>query len=237
LSVDTCSTASLSDDSERSMNRSNKKDKKNSQQQEELSSQEKQRYIAMDCEMVGVGENGCQSALARVTLVDWDGQIVLDEYIRPDVEITDYRSFVSGISQSDLRKTTMDLPALRKLVLHQLDGRMLVGHALKNDLHALGIRHPWQLTRDTAKYEPFMKLRFDDGVLWPRKLRDLVTEKLSREIQPAGVPHSPFEDALAALDLYKKVRAKWEKVMDYKIKKTAEIEQRQTPTNPTKRKQ
>ena len=98
-----------------------------------------------------------------------------------------------------------------------------MGHALKNDLAALRIHHPWQDTRDTAKYEPFMKTRFDDGVLWPRKLRDLCKEKLGTDIQEFGKAHSPIEDATSALDLYKSVRNKWEKTMQYKINKTNEI--------------
>lgn len=188
--------------------------------------EEKSRYVALDCEMVGVGENGIQSAVARVTLVNWDGNILLDRYVKPDREITDYRTYVSGITEADYSNhDAIDLESCRKLVLNHLEGKVLVGHALKNDLHALGISHDWQATRDTAKYEPFMKTRFDDGVLWPRRLRDLTSEKLSREIQAPGAPHSPYEDAMAAMDLYKTVRNKWEKVMDYKIKKTAEIQQ------------
>lgn len=195
--------------------------------QPDMSVEEKSRYVALDCEMVGVGENGTQSAVARVTLVNWDGEILMDRYVKPDREITDYRTYVSGITANDyLHHEAIDLESCRKLVLNHLEGKVLVGHALKNDLHALGISHDWQATRDTAKYEPFMKTRFDDGVLWPRRLRDLTYEKLSREIQVPGVPHSPYEDAMAAMDLYKIVRNKWEKVMDYKIKKTAEIQQR-----------
>jgi RNA exonuclease 4 len=100
---------------------------------------------------------------------------------------------------------------------------MLVGHALKNGLRALGITHPWFMTRDTAKYESFMQVRFNDGVLWPRKLKDLLSEKMKREIRIPGKPHSPIEDALAGMDLYRTARRKWEKAMDCKIKKTLEM--------------
>lgn len=190
-----------------------------------VSSTERQRYIAMDCEMVGIGSDGFHSALARVTLVDWDGQVILDQYVRPTEDITDYRTYVSGVCESDLLNATMDIPTIRNIVMYHLEGKILVGHALKNDLYALGIRHPWQQIRDTAKYEPFMKVRFDDGILWPRKLKELAAEQLSQDIQLPGRPHSPIEDATTAMELYKKVRCKWEKVMDYKIKKTAEIQQ------------
>ncbi|CAB1114692.1 unnamed protein product [Ectocarpus sp. CCAP 1310/34] len=38
-----------------------------------LTAAEKAQYVALDCEMVGVGPGGCRSALARCCLVDWDG--------------------------------------------------------------------------------------------------------------------------------------------------------------------
>lgn len=184
---------------------------------------EESKYVALDCEMVGIGEDGHTSSIARVTVVDWDGNILLDEYIRQQEPVTDYRTFVSGIIPEDLENAVLSLQDCRKLVLQLLEDHILVGHALKNDLRALDISHPWWLTRDTAKYEPFMKVRFDDGVLWPRKLKELVSEKLHQEIQIVGKPHSPYEDALAALDLYRSVRTKWESVMAYKIDKTNQI--------------
>ncbi len=37
------------------------------------------RYLAIDCEMVGVGPAGTDSALARVTLVNYHGAVLLDK--------------------------------------------------------------------------------------------------------------------------------------------------------------
>jgi len=184
---------------------------------------EESKFVALDCEMIGIGEDGQISSIARVTVVDWDGKVLLDEYIQQEEPVTDYRTFVSGISPQDLEDATLSLEDCRKMVLELLQDHILVGHALKNDLRALDISHPWWLTRDTAKFEPFMKVRFDDGILWPRKLKELVSEKLHQEIQIEGKPHSPYEDALAALHLYQSVRPKWESVMAYKIDKTNQI--------------
>jgi len=195
-----------------------------------LSEEEKARYVALDCEMVGVGYHGQQSALARVTIINWDAEIVLDCFVKPEPVVVDYRTFVSGITKEDLESEyaiTMD--ECLWLVSDMLYNKILVGHALKNDLHVLGISHPWYDTRDTAKYEPFMKMRFDNGILWPRKLKDLTKEKLGREIQLPGNAHSAFEDALAALDLYKKNRSKWEKAMEYKLNKTRQIQNQAVP--------
>jgi hypothetical protein len=63
-----------------------------------------------------------------------------------------------------------------------------------------------------------------DKSLWPRKLKDLSLEKLGSNIQTYGKPHSPCEDATAALDLYKSVRIKWEQLMQKRVSKTNEIQ-------------
>ena len=176
------------------------------------------------------------SALARVTLIDWNGCTLMDEYVHQSPAlVVDYRTEVSGICPEHLVDAA-DITTIRQTVMDLIRNKIVVGHALKNDFHALGIRHPWHLVRDTAKYEPFMKTRDNCSIsssgsgsdnnnmmLWPRKLKDLARCKLQRDIQLPGMPHCPYEDALAALDLYKKVRVKFEKVMDYKMQRTAEI--------------
>ena len=193
-----------------------------------ISLEEQAQYLALDCEMVGIGVDGLRSTLARVSIVNWDGDIVYDQLIRPSEKVTDYRTFVSGITAADLENYDIvtDFHTCRTQVLEIVKGKILVGHALKNDFSALQIKHPWQQIRDTAKYEPFMKQRFEDGVYWPRKLKELVFENIyGMEIQQPGTPHSAYEDACAAMQLYQTVRDKWEKVMRYKIMKTAQIEQ------------
>jgi DNA polymerase III epsilon subunit-like protein len=222
------SDASLDCKPRRRRRANKKKSKNNTQQQQQntevvLSSDEQAQYVALDCEMVGVGPRGRKSSVAQVTLVGWNGEVIFDAYVKQDEEVTDYRTFVSGITEADLETAELTFSQCQAQVQELLEGKVLIGHALKNDLIALEITHPWSMTRDTGKYEPFMQVRFNDGVFWPRKLKDLVKERLERDIQIAGKPHSAFEDAMAALDLYRTVRRKWEKAMDYKIKKTEEI--------------
>ena len=115
--------------------------------------------------MVGTGPDGRRSALARVSIVDWRGRTVLDEYVRPDVEVTDHRTHVSGITSRHVERAAHTLDTIRPVVRELVRDRVLIGHGLKADLRALDMRHPWYDIRDTAKYEPFMQSRFDDGVL------------------------------------------------------------------------
>lgn len=59
--------------------------------------------VAMDCEMVGLGPSR-ESGLARCSLVDFDGLVIYDKFIRPEGEITDYRTRVSGIRPQHMEK-------------------------------------------------------------------------------------------------------------------------------------
>lgn len=103
--------------------------------------------IAIDCEMVGVGRimgyrmrNGkrtpnYRSALARVSIVDHDGHVVLDTFVKPGETVKDYRTAVSGVRPRDLNSpNAMSLSDVRVLVIKILRDRVVVGHAVHNDL-------------------------------------------------------------------------------------------------------
>ena len=108
--------------------------------------------------MVGVGPEGLDSAVARVTICNFSGQVILDKFVKVPVPVTDYRTFVSGIEAKDLEGDNAISPTeVRKLVKEILHGKILIGHALENDLAALQITHPWHDIRDSANYPPFMK--------------------------------------------------------------------------------
>jgi len=178
-------------------------------------------YFALDCEMVGVGPEGLDSAVARVTICGWTNEVLLDTFVQVPAPVTDYRTFVSGIEAKDLQGDgALALPEVQKRVKRLLSGKILVGHALENDLAALQIAHPWHDVRDTASYPPFMKrgeATHDPAAggtappLRPRKLKELVRDRLGRDIQDLGRAHDPVEDARAALALYKAVRPDWER--------------------------
>ena len=172
-------------------------------------------YFALDCEMVGTGPEGFDSAVARVTVVNWENEIVLDTYVKVPVPVTDFRAHISGIRQEDIEsEQAMSFDEVRSVVGNILRGKILIGHGLECDLCALGLTHPYCDVRDTARYLPFMReaTDYESGKpIWQaRKLRDLAWEKLERQIQIEGIPHSPLEDAIAALDLYKLCRKEWE---------------------------
>ena len=47
--------------------------------------------LSLDCEMVGVGPDGTRSALARVCIVNEQGNVLLDVHCKPKERVTDYR--------------------------------------------------------------------------------------------------------------------------------------------------
>ena len=172
------------------------------------------RVLALDCEMVGVGPEGSKSALARVVVVNASGHAVLDTHVQPHQAVTDYRTAVSGVRPHHLVGAP-SLSEVQATVAGLLHGRLLVGHALKNDLKALMLSHPRRLLRDTARYPPLMRKAPHVGGPTaearrgrPARLQELAAQHLGLTIQTGE--HSPVEDARAALLLYQKFAAEWE---------------------------
>ena len=44
-----------------------------------------------------VGVEGPDDALARVSIVNYNGHVLLDKYVRPERRIVDFRTWVSGV--------------------------------------------------------------------------------------------------------------------------------------------
>ncbi|KAH0880769.1 hypothetical protein HID58_068163 [Brassica napus] len=157
--------------------------------------------VAMDCEMVGVSQ-GTKSALGRVTLVNKWGNVLYDEFVRPVERVVDFRTHISGIRPRDLRKAK-DFRVAQTKVAELIKGKILVGHALHNDLKVLLLTHPKKDIRDTAEYQPFLKDKTR------KSLKHLASEFLGADIQNGE--HCPIDDARAAMLLYQKNRREWER--------------------------
>ncbi len=168
----------------------------------------KDKYLAMDCEMVGVGPNGKRSALARVSIVDWDLKVVLDTYVQVMDRVTDYRTPVSGIKPKHLKgSNAMNFRKCREYVAKLLKDKIVVGHGLENDFDALRLCHPQDLIRDTSLYVPLQ--RRDGGKWRSKKLRELVQNYLRIDNFQKG-EHDSVHDARAVMQLYHIFHRKWE---------------------------
>ncbi|XP_059808930.1 interferon-stimulated gene 20 kDa protein-like isoform X2 [Hypanus sabinus] len=107
------------------------------------------KYVAMDCEMVGLGCNGRDSGLARCSIVDYDGKVIYDKFIKPDGTITDYRTPVSGIRPSDM-DTAVPYQIAREEILEILKGKIIVGHDPRSDFCVLNTDVSNYAIRDTS---------------------------------------------------------------------------------------
>ncbi|KAJ9615741.1 hypothetical protein H2200_001818 [Cladophialophora chaetospira] len=151
---------------------------------------------ALDCEMVLTSDD--KYSLARVSLVDWSGKIVLDKYVKPSLPIKNYFTEFSGITQEILKDVTTTLADIQKQLLDILgQDSILFGHSLESDLNALKLTHPFVV--DTSIVYPHPR-----GLPLRSSLKFLANRYLKREIQKGGANgHDSVEDAQAVLDLVK----------------------------------
>lgn len=165
--------------------------------------------VAIDCEMVGVGAGGTRSVLARVSVVDFEGAVLLDRLVLPQERVTDYRSHITGITAATLRgKNVISEAAARQKTAEVLEGKVVVGHSLQNDFQALMLSHPHEHIRDTALYRP---LRPPGRENRTPSLAGLVEHWFREKIHQGQ--HDSIEDARMALRLYRLKSRAWEKQM------------------------
>jgi len=60
------------------------------------------KFVAVDCEMVGIGPDGKASSLAWVSVVNFHGVVPLDEFVRQRERVVDYQTEYSGIRPGEL---------------------------------------------------------------------------------------------------------------------------------------
>lgn len=158
------------------------------------------KYIALDCEMVGIGPPPHNSSqLARVSLVNFHGDQIYDSFVLPKLAVTDYRTHVSGITPV-LLSQGRTFEEVQADVGTLLQGRILVGHAVKNDLTVLMLGHPRRDIRDTSRHKPFRDVYSNGGT---PSLRLLAQQILGWDRFQKGA-HSSVEDARATMMLFKR---------------------------------
>ena len=163
------------------------------------------KYLAIDCEMVGVGpQPGDESALARVSVVNYHGHQVYDSFVQPKETVTDYRTHVSGITPK-LLQSARTLELVQRDVAALMEGKILVGHAVRHDLDALMFGHPKRDIRDTSRHPPFRRLAAGRTP----GLKRLASELLGIDIQ--GGEHSSVEDARATMLLFRREKENFDR--------------------------
>ncbi|CAG9467048.1 unnamed protein product [Pedinophyceae sp. YPF-701] len=141
--------------------------------------------------------------------------MVYASFCRPDRDVTDYRTQITGIAEADL----IDAPSVRVVreeVRQILDKEevVIVGHGLDHDLAALELTHvpPPERLRDLALYPRLMSLDAEQR-LWPASLPDLAFEHLditTEDWRGMFVLHDPVADAWCAMKVFLEYGEEWE---------------------------
>ena len=149
-------------------------------------------YVGLDCEMVSTDND--KNALARVSIVNIDGTVLLDTYVKPDEKVVNYRTFVTGIRPRHLN-SAKSFEDARKEVKKIIKNKIIVGHAVHHDLKAL------KLEIDESKLRDTQSLYSKEYGIGSISLQKLCFQTLGRMIQVGH--HSSVEDAIATIEVFK----------------------------------
>jgi len=148
--------------------------------------------FAVDCEMCNTASG---KVLTRISLIDFNEEVVMDEFVKPDEAIVDYVTQYSGITEEILRNVTTSLKDIQEKLLTLVSSDdILIGHSIENDLEVLKLRHPKIVDTSLIFEHP-------RGLPFKSSLKYLANQYLKKTIQEGS--HDSVEDAKACLDLVK----------------------------------
>ncbi|CAO4362190.1 unnamed protein product [Caenorhabditis nigoni] len=147
------------------------------------------KIFALDVEMIHT-EDGLEAG--RISLVDREGRIMIDEYIRPEGKIIHLNTQFSGIQEFHL-ENAKSLKQIHQLMFQFVNrSTLLIGHGLSNDLKVLRLVHLNVI--DTGLLEDSSNGRMPS-------LKALARKWLNKEIQNTHEGHDSIEDAITCLDI------------------------------------
>uniref|UniRef100_A0A224YYE2 RNA exonuclease 1 n=1 Tax=Rhipicephalus zambeziensis TaxID=60191 RepID=A0A224YYE2_9ACAR len=153
------------------------------------------RMFGLDCEMCLTTAK--VNELTRVTMVDEDEKVLLDELVKPRNKIINYLTQFSGITKEMLDPVWTRIEDVQKAISDLLPSdAILVGQSLNFDLHALHMIHPYVIDSSVI-YNVTGNRRIKT------KLKTLTSTFLGEEIQTGTDGHCSAEDATASLRLVK----------------------------------
>lgn len=155
----------------------------------------------------------CSDGLARVSIVNYNGHVLYDEFVKPEGRITNFRTWVSGVAPHHMHKAKPY--KIAKAECHRLlKGKTIVGHSLTGDFRVLeleadSISFSKDKVRDTSKYK-----KYQSDLGQAQSLKVLTEKFLLRKIQSGQ--HCSVTDARAALALYRISEQEWENYVKQK---------------------
>ena len=150
---------------------------------------------AIDCEMCLTVYN--ESQIARVSIIDEQENVVLDEFVKPKHRIRDYLTRFSGVTKEMMETATLTVEDIQKKIEKLLPSdAILCGQSICNDLRALQIIHPYVI--DTSVIYNLSGIR-----QCKTGLKALAARFLEHDIQAGVDGHCSVEDSIATLRLVK----------------------------------
>ncbi|KAI0932515.1 hypothetical protein AcW2_001121 [Taiwanofungus camphoratus] len=167
------------------------------------------KYVAVAAQVVYYGIISRLPMVARVTMSDYRGAVILDTFVRPTQPISDYRTAETGLQPVILASAPTFIDVQRQ-VAALIKDKILIGYSLWHFLSVMGLSHPAIDTRDVALFMAFRRsLRSRANVILP--LVTLVNRFMGRNIGLHG--ELPLEHARAALDLFRSSEQIWENII------------------------
>jgi len=106
--------------------------------------------------------------LARCSIVNYNGYVLFDKFIKPKRRITNFLTWVSGVTPAKI-KNSPTYDEVKDEILGILANKKIVGHSLKNDFEALGYYPEEHNIRDLAHYR---QIRNQGKILSLKKMCD-----------------------------------------------------------------
>lgn len=172
-----------------------KKKKKNS------ISENTPQVIAIDCEMVeckdpvtGIIDG---KSLCRISVINAinPSEVLLDTLVKPIWPVTNYRTWVNGITEADLENVKFTLRHAQAFMMALCShNTVIIGHAVCNDLIALKMEHYCNV--DTSF---LFKVKGDESEdqTWVPSLKDCALAVLEKEMPTT---HDSINDARVSLE-------------------------------------
>ncbi|KAF8289136.1 hypothetical protein DL93DRAFT_2103577 [Clavulina sp. PMI_390] len=165
------------------------------------------QVISLNTQSVGVGpgsdSTGWKRMLARVSICDNLGRVVLDTFVQPTEPITKY--FDNGINYANLASGS-PFEEVRSFVAFQIRDKVIVGFKLYEDLKMLRLVHPSVATRDIHQYIPYRDLLFP--IAHPQEkfmntdLSIYILRFMNNRASNRTATRSSLENARVCLELY-----------------------------------